>query len=134
LCERILERIKAVVERGTFILWPEVRAFEDFAADLGVRHAIGVANGVDAITIRPDEGVVVPTFTFWASAEAIITAGARPVFCDVDAATRNGTTGTGRAVLTLPTNAIAAVDLIGCPAPLPSFASSASPSSIEDAA
>ena len=48
----ILERIAAVVERGKYILGPEVGAFEEeFAAYLGVRHAIGVGNGTDAITI-----------------------------------------------------------------------------------
>ena len=56
-----------------------------------MRHAIGVGNGTDAITIGlralgvgPDDEVVVPAFTFYASAEAIVNAGARPVFCDVD--------------------------------------------------
>ena len=127
LRELIVERLTAVVERGVYILGPEVTAFEEeFAAYLGVRHAIGVANGTDAITIalkalgiRPDDEVVVPSFTFYASAEAIVTAGARPVFCDVDPATRNITTDTVRAVLTPRTKAIVAVDLFGCPAPLP---------------
>src|SRR5690348_2529431 len=48
----MIERIAAVVERGVYILGPEVRAFEEeFAAYLGVRHAIGVANGTDAIAV-----------------------------------------------------------------------------------
>ena len=127
LREQILERLAEVVERGVYILGPEVKAFEqEFAAYLGVRHVIGVANGTDAITIalkalgvRPDDEVVVPSFTFYASAEAIVTAGARPVFCDVDPATRNVTADTVRAVLTPRTKAIVAVDLFGCPAPLP---------------
>jgi dTDP-4-amino-4,6-dideoxygalactose transaminase len=122
----ILERIGAVVEHGAYILGPEVRAFEEeLAAYLGVRHAIGVANGTDAITIglralgvRRDDEVVVPSFTFYASAEAIVSAGARPVFCDVDPETRNVTVDTVRAVLTPRTTAIVAVDLFGCPAPL----------------
>src|SRR5947199_3674840 len=93
----ILERIGAVVENERFILGPEVEAFErEFAAGLGVRHVVGVANGTDAITIglralgvRPGDEVVVPAFTFYATVEAVVAAGARPVFCDVDRETRN---------------------------------------------
>jgi len=126
LREQIAERLTEVVERGVYILGPEVKAFEqEFAEYLGVKHVIGVGNGTDAITIglralgvgRDDE-VVVPSFTFYASAEAIVNAGARPVFCDVDPATRNITTETVRAALTPRTKAIVAVDLFGCPAPL----------------
>jgi dTDP-4-amino-4,6-dideoxygalactose transaminase len=126
LREQIIERLTEVVERGVYILGPEVKAFEqEFAAYLGVRHVIGVANGTDAITlalkalgVRPDDEVVVPSFTFYASAEAIVTAGGRPVFCDVDPATRNVTVDTVRAVLTPRTKAILAVDLFGLPAPI----------------
>src|SRR6201996_832452 len=129
LREEIGERVAAVIDRGVFILGPEVRAFEEEFADyLGVGHVVGVANGTDAITIglralgvgRDDE-VVVPSFTFYASAEAIVNAGARPVFCDVDPATRNVTAETVRAALTPRTKAIVAVDLFGCPAPVPSL-------------
>jgi dTDP-4-amino-4,6-dideoxygalactose transaminase len=119
--------ITAVLERRAYILGPEVQAFEaELAEYLGVRHVIGVANGTDAITIalralgvRPGDEVIVPSFTFYASAEAIVNAGAVPVFCDVDLATRNVTPDTVRAVLTSRTTAVVAVDLFGCPAPLP---------------
>ena len=123
----ILARMAAVVERGVFILGPEVAAFErEFAEYLGVRHVVGVANGTDAITIalraldvqRGDE-VIVPSFSFYASVEAIVTAGARPIFCDVDPATRNVSYETVKAVLTRRTRAIVAVDLFGMPAPIP---------------
>ncbi len=122
----ILSRMSAVVERGAFILGPEVEAFErELAAYLGARHAIGVANGTDAITIAlralgvaPGSEVVVPSFTFYASAEAIVNAGARPVFCDVDPETRNVTAQTVRAALTPRAAAIVAVDLFGVPAPI----------------
>ena len=113
LRDAIRERVGAVLERGAFILGPEVRAFEEeFAAYLGVRHVIGVGNGTDAITIglralgvRADDEVVVPSFTFYATAEAVVNAGARPVFCDVDPATRNVTADTVRAALTSRTTA-----------------------------
>jgi dTDP-4-amino-4,6-dideoxygalactose transaminase len=126
LRDQILDRITQVVERGVYILGPEVEAFErEFAAYVGVRHAVGVANGTDAITIglralgvKPGDEVVVPSFTFYASAEAVVTAGARPVFCDVDPATRNVTADTVQAALTPRTRAVVAVDLFGVPAPL----------------
>jgi dTDP-4-amino-4,6-dideoxygalactose transaminase len=129
LRDEILERIRSVVGRGVFILGPEVEAFErEFADYIGVRHAIGVGNGTDAITIglralgvKPGDEVVVPAFTFYASAEAIVNAGARPVFCDVDPDTRNVSPATVRAALTERTAAIVAVDLFGVPAPSPAL-------------
>ncbi|MGP0048659.1 MAG: DegT/DnrJ/EryC1/StrS family aminotransferase [Solirubrobacteraceae bacterium] len=126
LRSEILERMQAVVDAQRFILGPEVEAFEhEFAAYLGVRHVVGVGNGTDAITIalralgvQPGDDVVVPSLTFYASAEAIVDAGARPVFCDVDVQTRNVTVDTVRAALTPRTTAIVAVDLFGLPAPV----------------
>jgi dTDP-4-amino-4,6-dideoxygalactose transaminase len=129
LKEQVRDRIAGVLERGVYILGPELEAFEqELAQYLGVRHAIGVGNGTDAITIGlralgvgPDDEVVVPAFTFYASAEAIVNARARPVFCDVDPDTRNMTPDTVRAVLTPRTRAIVSVDLFGLPAPSPAL-------------
>jgi dTDP-4-amino-4,6-dideoxygalactose transaminase len=127
LREQIDARVREVLDRGRFILGPEVQGFEEeLASYLGVRHVVGVANGTDAITIalrtigieRGDE-VVVPSFTFYATAEAVATAGAIPVFCDVDLRTRNVTPGTVETALTPRTKAIVAVDLFGSPAPVP---------------
>jgi dTDP-4-amino-4,6-dideoxygalactose transaminase len=123
----ILARLGEVVADGRFVLGPEVQAFErEFASYLGVRHVVGVGNGTDAITIAlralgvaPGDEVVVPSFTFYATAEAVADAGAVPVFCDVDHDTRNATAETVRAVLTPRTRAIVAVDLFGSPAPVP---------------
>jgi dTDP-4-amino-4,6-dideoxygalactose transaminase len=123
---QIAERVACVLDNGAFILGPEVKAFErEFADYLGVKHAVGVANGTDAITIalralgvKPGDEVVVPSFTFYASAEAIANFGARPVFCDVELATRNVTAETVKQVLTPKTTAVVAVDLFGCPAPI----------------
>jgi dTDP-4-amino-4,6-dideoxygalactose transaminase len=127
LQDAILDRIAAVVRRGRYILGPEVEAFErELSAYLGVRHVVGVGNGTDAITIAlralgisPGDEVVVPSFTFYATAEAVVTAGAIPAFCDVDPDTRNVTPETVRAALTARTKAIVAVDLFGLPAPIP---------------
>lgn len=126
LREAVLERLAAVISRGQYVLGPEVEAFEaELAAFLGVHHVIGVGNGTDAITIAlralgvgAGDEVVVPSFTFYATAEAVVTAGARPVFCDVDPGTRNVTAQTVLAALTPRTTAIIAVDLFGCPAPV----------------
>jgi dTDP-4-amino-4,6-dideoxygalactose transaminase len=127
LREEIAARVADVLEHHRFILGPEVQAFErELAEYLGVRHVVGVANGTDAITIalralgvKPGDEVVVPSFTFYASVEAVATAGATPVFCDVDPGTRNVTTDTVRAALTPRTTAVVAVDLFGSPAPVP---------------
>ena len=114
------------MDRGTFILGPEVAAFEaEFAAYLGARHAAGVANGTDALVLAlralgvgPGDEVVVPSFTFYASAEAIPHTGARPVFCDVDPDTCCVTAETVRAALTPRTKAVIAVHLFGNVAPI----------------
>jgi dTDP-4-amino-4,6-dideoxygalactose transaminase len=118
--------IARVLDSGAFILGPEVAAFEDeFAAYLGAEHAVGVANGTDAITIAlramgvgPGDEVVVPSFTFYASAEAIPPTGARPVFCDVDPGTFCVTPDTVAAALTPRTKAVIAVHLFGNVAPV----------------
>ena len=118
--DRARRRLRALHPR------PEVGAFEDeLAAYCGVRHAVGVANGTEALTIAlramgvgPGDDVVVPSFTFYASAEAIPPTGARPVFCDVDPATGCVTAETVRAALTPATKAVIAVHLFGNVAPV----------------
>ncbi|HEY1590343.1 MAG TPA: DegT/DnrJ/EryC1/StrS family aminotransferase [Solirubrobacteraceae bacterium] len=137
----IRERVLAVLDGGRYILGPEVQAFErELATYLGVRHVIGVGNGTDAITIAlralgvgPGAEVVVPSFTFYATAEAVASFGAKPVFCDIDPLTRNVTPETVRAALTPSTKAIVAVDLFGCPAPVPALRELGLPV-VEDAA
>ncbi len=141
LRDRVLERLGAVLDSGAFILGPEVEAFErELAAYLGVGHALGVANGTEAITIAlralgvgPGDEVVVPSFTFYASAEAIPPTGATPVFCDVDPDTCCVTAETVRAALTPRTKAVIAVHLFGNVAPVEELAQLGLPV-IEDAA
>ncbi len=118
--------IGGVIDDGRFILGPNVTAFEqEFASYCGAAHAIGVANGTDALTIAlramgvgPGDDVVVPSFTFYASAEAIPPTGARPVFCDVDPDTMCVTAETVKAALTPQTKAVIAVHLFGNVAPV----------------
>jgi dTDP-3-amino-3,4,6-trideoxy-alpha-D-glucose transaminase len=122
---RLDEALARVVESGKFILGPEVAAFEEeFASYLGVRHCVGVANGTDALAIAlralgvgPGDEVVMPSLTFYATAEAAADVGAVPVFCDVDPDTACVTADTVRAVLTPRTRAIVPVDLFGNVAP-----------------
>jgi len=133
--------IARVLDSGTFILGPEVEAFEsEFAAACGATHAVGVANGTEALTIAlralgvgPGDEVVVPSFTFYASAEAIPPTGARPVFCDVDPETMCVTAETVAAALTPRTKAVIAVHLFGNVAPIAQIAALGVPV-IEDAA
>ena len=124
---RLRERIASVIETGRYILGPEVEAFErEFASYLGASHCIGVANGTDAITlalkalgVREGDEVVLPSFTFYATAEAAVNAGARPVFCDVDPDTYCVTAETVERALSPRTKAIVAVHLFGNVAPIP---------------
>jgi dTDP-4-amino-4,6-dideoxygalactose transaminase len=123
---RLTRRLTEVAESGAYILGPEVQAFEqEFARYLGVKHCIGVGNGTDALTIavralgvEPGDEVVLPSFTFYATAEAVITAGAKPVFCDVDPETFCVTADTVRAALTPRTRAVIPVHLFGNLAPM----------------
>jgi dTDP-3-amino-3,4,6-trideoxy-alpha-D-glucose transaminase len=141
LGRRLRDALDAVLDSGRFVLGPEVAAFEaEFAALVGVEHAIGVANGTEAITIAlralgvgPGDEVVVPSFTFYASAEAIPPTGARPVFCDVDPDTLCVSADTVRAALTPRTKAVVAVHLFGNVAPIAEIAALGVPV-VEDAA
>jgi dTDP-3-amino-3,4,6-trideoxy-alpha-D-glucose transaminase len=122
----IRSAVHRVLDNGQFILGPEVEAFErEWAAYLGAGHAIGVANGTEAITIAlralgvgPGDEVIVPSFTFWASAEAIPPTGATPVFCDIDPDTMCVTADTVKAVMTPRTKAVVVVHLFGNVAPV----------------
>ena len=130
-----------VLESGTFILGPNVKAFEREAAEyLGVKDAIGVANGTDAIVIvldalgiGPGDEVICPAFTFYATAESIARRGATPVFADIDPATYNLDPEDVAARVTARTRAIMPVHLFGRPAPLAELGSLGVPL-IEDAA
>jgi dTDP-4-amino-4,6-dideoxygalactose transaminase len=133
--------IDRVLDSERYILGPEVEAFErEFAAYCGAKYAVGVANGTDAITIAlraigvgPGDEVVVPSFTFYASAEAIPPTGATPVFCDIDPHTYCVTADTVRAALTPRTKAVIVVHLFGNVAPVAEIEALGVPV-IEDAA
>jgi len=141
LIPELKERFAEILESGRFIFGPEVEAFErESAAYLGVPHAVGVANGTDALVLaleamgigRGDE-VICPAFTFYATAEAIARVGATPVFADIDPATLNLDPEDVAARVTTRTKAIVPVHLFGRPAPLAELASLGVPL-LEDAA
>ena len=123
--EPIADDLRAAFDRvlgaSGFILGAEVTAFEDeFAAYCGVEHCVGVASGTAALTLafqaagigRGDE-VIVPAHTFVASALAVLHAGARPVFCDVEDGTGLIDARSAADVVSERTAAILAVHLYG---------------------
>ena len=113
-CERI-------IDSGQFILGPEVTSFEEtMASYLGVKHAIGVSSGTDALILAlmvlgvgPGDEVICPSFTFFATAGAIWRTGARPVFVDIDPASFNLAPDLLESVITDKTRAIMPVHLFG---------------------
>ena len=141
LLEEIKSRIAEVLDSGTFILGPNVRAFEEEAAAyLGVPETIGVANGTDALVlaldaleIGPGDEVICPAFTFYATAEAIARRGATPVFADIDPVTLNLDPEDAAARVTGRTKALMPVHLFGRPAALVELAALGLPI-VEDAA
>ncbi len=124
--EAILARWQTVLEHGRFLHGPEVEEFESrMAAFLGVEHVVACSNGSDALVlclqaagIGPGDEVIVPAFTFFASAGAVARVGAVPVFADVDPGTLNLSAEAAAAKVTSRTAAVLAVHLFGCPAPV----------------
>jgi len=141
LLPRVREAIESVLVSGEFILGPNVASFEqEAAAYLGVSASIGVANGTDALVlvldalgVGPGDEVICPSFTFYATAEAIARRGATPVFADVDVAAMNLDPEDVAARITPRTKALLAVHLFGRPAPLAELSRLGVPV-IEDAA
>jgi dTDP-4-amino-4,6-dideoxygalactose transaminase len=141
LIPQIQERFAGVLDSGVLILGPNVKAFEEEAArHLGVPQTIGVANGTDALVlaldamgIGPDDEVICPAFTFYATAESIARRGATPVFADIDPATLNLDPEDVAAKVTDRTRAIMPVHLFGRVMPLHGLAELGIPI-IEDAA
>jgi dTDP-4-amino-4,6-dideoxygalactose transaminase len=126
LRDELRAAVARVLDSRRYVLGPEVEAFErEFAAYCGARHAVGVANGTEAITIAlramdvgPGDEVIVPSFTFYASVEAVPPTGASPVFCDVDPQTFCINAETVAEALTPHTKAVIAVHLFGNMAPV----------------
>ncbi len=124
LKEELEARFREVLDGGQFIRGAHYWAFqEEAAAYLGVKQTVGVANGTDALVlvldameIGPDDEVICPAFTFYATAESIARRGATPVFADVDPVTLNLDPEDVAAKITDRTRAIMPVHLFGRPA------------------
>jgi len=113
--------LESVIRSGHFIMGPNVKAFEREVADyLGVRHAIGLNSGTDALVIGlralgvgPGDEVITTPFTFFATAEAVSMVGATPVFVDIDPDTYNLDLAQVEARITERTRAVIPVHLFG---------------------
>jgi dTDP-4-amino-4,6-dideoxygalactose transaminase len=119
--DEILAAVARVFDDQAFVLGPYVEAFEKQCAEyLGVPHAIGVSNGSDALLLAlmaagvgPGDEVIVPAFTFFATAGSVARLGATPVFCDVEEDSFNLSLASAAAKITGNTRAIIPVDLYG---------------------
>ena len=121
--------IERVVTRGWFVLGPELEAFEqEFAAACGTSHAIGVGTGTDALAlalrvlgIGPGDEVITSPLSAAYSALAIMMAGARPVFADIDPDRLTLDPRAAEAAVTTRTKAIMPIHLYGQPADMPAL-------------
>jgi dTDP-4-amino-4,6-dideoxygalactose transaminase len=118
---QIEEAVLRVLASGQVILGPEVAALEaEIAQYCGTAHGVGCSSGADALLlalraldIGPGDEIILPTFTFFASAGSVVRAGARPVFVDIEADSYNLDPLQVENKITPRTRAIMAVHLFG---------------------
>ncbi|MCG6976418.1 MAG: DegT/DnrJ/EryC1/StrS family aminotransferase [Acidiferrobacterales bacterium] len=123
LQEEWLEAIRATGQSGAFILGPNVKAFEaEIASYVGVKHAVSVANGTDALVlslralgIGPGDEVITSPYTFYATSEAVNVVGATPVFADIFPDNYTLDPASVKSLVTNKTKAIIPVHIFGCP-------------------
>ncbi len=122
--EEIDAAVHATLESGHFILGPAVSGFEEsIASYLGVEYAIGVASGTDALVlalraldIGAGDEVIIPAYTFFATAGTVMSVGAVPIFVDIDPVTYEMDVAQLKDRITPKTKAIIPVHLYGHPA------------------
>lgn len=121
--EEIKTALKEILDSGQFVLGRNVTSFEqEIAAYYGVKHAVGLASGTDALhvclnalNLKPGDEIITTPFTFIASAESITYVGAKPVFVDIDRLTLNIDVEKIEEKITSKTRAIVVVHLFGLP-------------------
>jgi dTDP-4-amino-4,6-dideoxygalactose transaminase len=126
LRDELLAAMTRVADSQRFIMGPEIQALEsELSALLGVEHAITVSSGTDALLLAlmtlgvgPGDDVVTPTYSFFATAGAIVRLGARPVLVDIDPATFNVDPAAVARAITPRTKAVLPVHLFGLAADL----------------
>ncbi len=137
--------VARVLDSGVFILGPENKAFDvEFASAVGAKYSLGVDSGTSALELAleaagvgPGDEVVVPSFTFIATATAVSVLGAKPVFAEIDPSTLTLDSKSVEGALSKRTKAIIAVHIFGQPCdmdPLLSLAKSRGIPVIEDCA
>jgi dTDP-4-amino-4,6-dideoxygalactose transaminase len=145
LLGEIIDSLQKVCETGAFVLGPEVKNLEQaVAAYCRVKHAVGCASGSDALllalmayNIGSGDEVILPSFTFFATASAVTRLGAKPIFADIDPSTFNINPTEVERLITPATKAIIPVHLFGQCADVDSLHRIADPLNIpiiEDAA
>jgi dTDP-4-amino-4,6-dideoxygalactose transaminase len=123
IADEVATRWRGVIEHTAFVLGPEVATFEQaFAEHVGAAGCVGVANGTDALVVAlralelaPDDEVIVPAFSFFATAEAVVLAGGTPVYADVEPTTLNLSAGDAESRVTERTVGVIGVHLYGRP-------------------
>lgn len=119
--QQLLQRFKAVLDHGAYIMGPEVSELENaLKSFVGTEHALAVASGTDALLIAlmaldvgAGDEVITTAFSFFATAEVIALLGAKPVFVDIDDKTYNMDASKIEAAITSKTKAIMPVSLYG---------------------
>lgn len=123
------QAVVQVLSSGQLSQGPKVAEFEKaFAAAHGAKHGVATSNGTTALmaammahNIGPGDEVIIPSFSFFATASCVLSTGARPVFADIDPDTFNLSPAAAEAAITPRTKAIMPVHLYGQPADMPAF-------------